>query len=387
MTDNRRGKWYLCLHCQALGKTYVEVKYRMVAHVYKHHLALDKAPYYCTLCLLRCTTKSALLNHVSKYSRHRVARSKLGQEDEHRFLVENKNPAILVPGVDFRELDHHEASRLVPSKCPSDAGSVVSEADGTQLQVQAATAANSMQTNSNGLVSVQVTPEILAQLLNSKSSPSFQGTNELLGQTSFIPYSPTPSSSLPAYTPTPISAVAPSMSKPSSQQFGMPCLSQSGSASVTPYQPCHTNKQKLIDTPDPSPLQVTPKVILPLLGESEVATIKPALQTPLLDPVRHGSSHMVSLASLLSTSTTEVVRSSLNTPILGSSHDLYDQIMGDTSSEFDYEFDDDGSVARSTHKDVATRVDQAIQTEDPTNEPQPKKMRVEDPPPPLSLQR
>ena len=31
---DRRGKCYACLHCQAQGKTYVEVRYRMVvSHV------------------------------------------------------------------------------------------------------------------------------------------------------------------------------------------------------------------------------------------------------------------------------------------------------------------------------------------------------------------
>ncbi|KAH3710689.1 hypothetical protein DPMN_070181 [Dreissena polymorpha] len=42
----------------------------MIDHIYKHHVALDDCPFYCTLCMFRCTTKEALQKHVTNYTKH-----------------------------------------------------------------------------------------------------------------------------------------------------------------------------------------------------------------------------------------------------------------------------------------------------------------------------
>ncbi|XP_045157822.2 uncharacterized protein LOC123524020 isoform X1 [Mercenaria mercenaria] len=175
MAEPRRGKTYVCLHCQAVGKTYVEVKYRLTAHVYKHHLALDKAPYYCTLCLMRCTTKSALINHVTKYSRHRLAAAELGATNDGRYLVENPRAAELVCGRDYREISPIEASKLFRSNC-RDSVEDFSDQEGEYCHepaqaVRASPAVSSLPGVSNstsGLINVQLTPEMLSSLLKNQ---------------------------------------------------------------------------------------------------------------------------------------------------------------------------------------------------------------------------
>ncbi|KAH3806547.1 hypothetical protein DPMN_134870 [Dreissena polymorpha] len=62
--DARRAKrrQFTCLHCVRTGTICVTEKYRMAVHIYKHNVTLDQSPFYCTLCMFRCTTKEALQN-------------------------------------------------------------------------------------------------------------------------------------------------------------------------------------------------------------------------------------------------------------------------------------------------------------------------------------
>lgn len=47
MFVNTRGRAYECARC---GVEMVDVKSRVVAHIYNTHLRLDQAPYYCVAC-------------------------------------------------------------------------------------------------------------------------------------------------------------------------------------------------------------------------------------------------------------------------------------------------------------------------------------------------
>lgn len=100
------------MHCDVVKKAYVGVRYRVIAQVYKHHLALDKAPFYCTLFMLRCSTKSARVNQVTRYSRHRLAATEFGSTNDRRYLVENPHPAHVVLGRDFRESTSTESDKF-----------------------------------------------------------------------------------------------------------------------------------------------------------------------------------------------------------------------------------------------------------------------------------
>ena len=107
------------------------------------------------LCPMRCTIKSALVNHVTKYSRNRFSLTQLGQVDSKRFLVENPRPAILVPGTDFRELTAEESSKLVPPKCPDTPLSSTGSLSCISLPYQT-DQVSSLQANNRGLINVQV---------------------------------------------------------------------------------------------------------------------------------------------------------------------------------------------------------------------------------------
>ncbi|KAK3579259.1 hypothetical protein CHS0354_033336 [Potamilus streckersoni] len=94
-----RGRAYQCLRCRGFGKEVVGEKGRIVAHFYKHHVSLDKVPYYCNLCNFRCTQQRDLERHVRHYPDHKVAVQKLvergqsvGQTHEESSLIENTQP-------------------------------------------------------------------------------------------------------------------------------------------------------------------------------------------------------------------------------------------------------------------------------------------------------
>ncbi|KAH3787839.1 hypothetical protein DPMN_165968 [Dreissena polymorpha] len=53
-----------------MGREHINERYRMVYHVQKHHYALSEAPFYCSMCLYRCSTREALVKLVTDYRRH-----------------------------------------------------------------------------------------------------------------------------------------------------------------------------------------------------------------------------------------------------------------------------------------------------------------------------
>ncbi|KAH3714785.1 hypothetical protein DPMN_057486 [Dreissena polymorpha] len=67
----------------------------MVDHVQKHHFALSEAPFYCSFCLFRCSTREALEKHVIDYRRHALMSAMQGGGDQSTFLIENPHPRVV----------------------------------------------------------------------------------------------------------------------------------------------------------------------------------------------------------------------------------------------------------------------------------------------------
>ncbi|KAH3693583.1 hypothetical protein DPMN_081017 [Dreissena polymorpha] len=62
--DNRHKKY----RCRACGK--IDRKSRVIGHVLKYHVPMDKVPFSCSLCNFRCLEQQELMDHVRKYRRH-----------------------------------------------------------------------------------------------------------------------------------------------------------------------------------------------------------------------------------------------------------------------------------------------------------------------------
>ncbi|CAC5368136.1 unnamed protein product [Mytilus coruscus] len=66
----KRGLAYRCLRCPSTEEAHVAEKTRMEAHIFKRHLALEVAPFFCTLCMYRCESLKALHKHVDTFMAH-----------------------------------------------------------------------------------------------------------------------------------------------------------------------------------------------------------------------------------------------------------------------------------------------------------------------------
>ena len=92
---------YSCSHCKSGDK----VQKEMIYHLYKYHVKLESAPFYCGLCLFRCTTATELASHTKGYTGHitRVkAMIKAGIElNENDYLREAITPRFWVEGTDY----------------------------------------------------------------------------------------------------------------------------------------------------------------------------------------------------------------------------------------------------------------------------------------------
>lgn len=88
-----KGRAYQCLRCcHQGGKEVIDVKARIECHIMKTHLSLDQVPFYCSLCLFRCSDKATLLDHVTKFKRHEVMAKMKGVSGNTECLKENANP-------------------------------------------------------------------------------------------------------------------------------------------------------------------------------------------------------------------------------------------------------------------------------------------------------
>jgi hypothetical protein len=55
--------------CQVSGKE--DRKGRLIGHVLKNHIPMDRVPFSCSLCYFRCTDKKTLVNHLNSYQMHK----------------------------------------------------------------------------------------------------------------------------------------------------------------------------------------------------------------------------------------------------------------------------------------------------------------------------
>lgn len=119
---SKRGLAYQCLRCH-MPEVYIAERSRVEAHLWKRHLPLDQAPYFCTLCLYRSTDYRSLANHIKSFQPHINHRNSLAKEG--KFLGEemylkastnthmfNYNPAE----PDYRQLRPVESRQYWTSK-------------------------------------------------------------------------------------------------------------------------------------------------------------------------------------------------------------------------------------------------------------------------------
>ena len=112
-TTTFKHKQYGCRVCRKVDR-----KARMVAHVFKHHVPMDRIPYVCSLCNFRCQDKATLLNHVTQYQRHRTEVSRLGITDQSTVLQKSQNPVD--PNTFMYALDGNLAYLETTSDVPYD---------------------------------------------------------------------------------------------------------------------------------------------------------------------------------------------------------------------------------------------------------------------------
>ena len=118
----------LCYRCRVCGKQ--DRRDRVVAHVLKCHARLDQVPFYCTLCNFRSERAEELMNHVTRYARHRDEVKRTGVTDMARVLGKCENP---IKVEDFLEVVRESDEPVLPSWltaiAPVSAMSTASEAD------------------------------------------------------------------------------------------------------------------------------------------------------------------------------------------------------------------------------------------------------------------
>ena len=80
---NTRGREYECSIC---GDEVVDIKIRVMAHVYEAHLRVDQAPFYCTACQETVVTGKRLLLHA-KTDSHLQRCTSIGMKSEEVLMV------------------------------------------------------------------------------------------------------------------------------------------------------------------------------------------------------------------------------------------------------------------------------------------------------------
>lgn len=107
----RRGRAYQCLLCDQ----YQGEKRHVFPHIYKYHIPLDSAPFYCSLCHFIATEKKKLVDHVTHYAKHTDAAKDLADNGT-SYLHENKDPILLVEGNHFAKMGRKESHDLWASR-------------------------------------------------------------------------------------------------------------------------------------------------------------------------------------------------------------------------------------------------------------------------------
>ena len=94
-TKHHHGRAYQCRHCLRSGKEYIQEKQRVEDHIRKTHLAPDQLPFYCTLCLFRCTRRDDLLKHYRCHAARLIDDSGNKIPDSPQYLVANQDPYVI----------------------------------------------------------------------------------------------------------------------------------------------------------------------------------------------------------------------------------------------------------------------------------------------------
>ena len=90
-------------------------KKRVVSHIYKEHVPLDEAPYYCKVCLFRSVDEASLLKHINSevYPSHQQKMMSLRKQgslvDESQSLMKSLRPRYLIEGKDYQRLSPQDS--------------------------------------------------------------------------------------------------------------------------------------------------------------------------------------------------------------------------------------------------------------------------------------
>lgn len=108
---NLRGRAYKCLHCRGNNPCIGE-KRRVEAHVYKTHVPLESSPFYCKLCMFRCTAQDDLERHVQNFNPHRERAAQQGDDfNVEGCLMKSANP-YYVTSADMVCLSIEESEKI-----------------------------------------------------------------------------------------------------------------------------------------------------------------------------------------------------------------------------------------------------------------------------------
>lgn len=332
--DARRGRrLYTCLHCERGQRLHVSERYRMTIHVYRDHLPLDQAPFFCSLCQFRCMTMRVLEKHALQPKHVSDAQARGGEA--RRFLGQNHSPKQVMEGVDFRLATGPEVSRRGVSLQEDIVSPEEEELEGAE--------------QGQGLINISVTPQMLAELLGKK--PGVQSS--VLSEKNLL--------QVPAYDPFQPGFARPcvSVGQPRSTTINDGDLLNLGFSGGSPFIPI-----KPVSTPAATVPAFT-TASLPLCA-SPASQYMPSFGDSLIhtgvDPVPNLQSKPATSTTTTTVSSTHVTCSTaslLNTPVICQTpldftgtpevEDLNEQLLGKDEGE-------------SCFSPVTTKVDKGSQT-------------------------
>lgn len=123
---NTRGRAYQCSRC---GDDVVDIKIKIMAHIYSNHLGIDQAPYYCNACQETAVTGKRILEH--SMTEGHISRCRSMGIPPQEALIINRQPYALQQPRDFVRYDREISNRIFNSRAriptPSPLASPVSE--------------------------------------------------------------------------------------------------------------------------------------------------------------------------------------------------------------------------------------------------------------------
>ena len=97
------------------SQRHINEKRRVISHIYKEHVRLDEAPFYCKVCLFRCTDEESLRRHVRPevYPAHHQRMADIRMQETilepNQKLMRSLKPKHLEVGVDCLRLAAKES--------------------------------------------------------------------------------------------------------------------------------------------------------------------------------------------------------------------------------------------------------------------------------------